>query len=217
MKSFALGLLVLYLTGSLALFAWSPVKKRQNTCDESQVMQCISPLEEYLKPLSGSKLEELSDAQAIEQQCSLLVSSKGCINNYISDCYPSEVEDLTIQTLESVLGYLCSAEGKDALLTESKCIANADFERSMQHCSDLLDIELEQAFLQSDSPTAVCRPIENFTVCVGEKVRAECSQKAVNFVRNLVSRLTAPLKNMMGCDNQARLVRDLVKLIARRK
>ncbi|XP_025076181.1 uncharacterized protein LOC112553285 [Pomacea canaliculata] len=183
-----------------------------------QLMQCILPIVEFSNPFSGNQLEELSDAATIEQTCSLLAGSKGCINNYISGCYPSEAAGMTIQTMENVLSYICSPEGKDALLTESKCIANVDFERSMQHCSSLMEVELQQAFMQSQGgPQDVCRPIENFSVCVGERVRADCSDKAVNFVRNLVSRLTIPIKNMMGCSSQARLVRDLVTLIARRK
>ncbi|XP_025096046.1 uncharacterized protein LOC112565033 isoform X1 [Pomacea canaliculata] len=222
MKSFALGLLVLYLTGSLALFAIPPYKKRESSCDESQAMLCVLPLLEYSNPFSGSKLEELSDAKTLEQQCSLLDSAKDCMSNFISDCYPSEAVDITVQTLESVVGYVCSAEGKDALLSESECFANADIESSMQRCTDPLDLELQQAVVQLQAnPQAdteiICRPIDNFATCATQRVRAECSQKAVNFVRNLISRVTTPIKSTIGCNSQARLVRDLVKLIARRK
>ncbi|XP_025076180.1 uncharacterized protein LOC112553284 [Pomacea canaliculata] len=216
MKSFVFGLLVLCFTDSLARFALSPEKKRQNACDEMQFVQCILPIVEFSNTFSGNKLEALSDAANIEQTCSLLAGSKGCINNYISGCYPSETAGMTIQTLENVLSYICSPEGKDALLTESKCIANVDFERPMHPCPSFMEVDL--AIMQpQNNPQAVCTTIENFSVCVRERVRVECSDKAVNFVRNLVSRLTIPIKNMMGCSSQARLVRDLVTLIARRK
>ncbi|PVD31117.1 hypothetical protein C0Q70_10395 [Pomacea canaliculata] len=197
---------------SLALFAIPPYKKRESSCDESQAMLCVLPLLEYSNPFSGSKLEELSDAKTLEQQCSLLDSAKDCMSNFISDCYPSEAVDITVQTLESVVGYVCSAEGKDALLSESECFANADIESSMQRCTDPLDLELQQAVVQLQAnPQAdteiICRPIDNFATCATQRVRAECSQKAVNFVRNLISRVTTPIKSTIGCNSQARLVR----------
>jgi len=186
----------------------SLVSKR-DACD---VMSCVMPLMKYENPTTGFKLSTLDESEILDQVCSDLDTATQCISSKASSCPHQDPNvQLMVDTLEGVVGYMCSAQGKDALLSEPECWDNPELEMSIELCTDL---ERNSDHFNYASP---CSILEFVRTCINDKVNEVCSSKAVDFVDGLVYHALKPTADFHfgGCDLRPPTQKNIVNILRR--
>ncbi|KAK7494679.1 hypothetical protein BaRGS_00014077 [Batillaria attramentaria] len=181
--------------------------RRQVSCSDQQLERCVEPLEQMQNPLGNGNLEDLDDEEGLNLVCNALGEAKSCISNYVSRCYSNHA-DIAVDTIEGVLGYICSDEGRDALLSETACWENQEVESRMNDCSERMQNRAFSLAMSGADQSAFCPLFDDLRRCIKQEIKSVCnSERASNFIDRVMYYALEPSVEEIGCDIKLRLSR----------